>query len=52
VVCPQLLLVLGMWKHASKAPEPSRNEGRYKTFTKHRLSLTLVLKTQVSKIEA
>lgn len=45
------IVVLGMWKHSTKAPEPAQKAGRFKTFTNRRLSLTMVLKTQVSKIE-
>ena len=45
------IVVLGMWKHSTKAPEPAQKTGRFKTFTNRRLSLTMVLKTQVSKIE-
>lgn len=44
------IVVLGMWKHSTKT-SPAPEGGRYSTFTRRRLSLTLVLKTQVSKIE-
>lgn len=44
------IVVLGMWNHSIKAPEPAPKMGRYKTFTKRRLSLTMILKAQVSKI--
>lgn len=45
------IVVLGMWKHSTTAPEQASKEGRFKTFTKRRLTLTLVLKAQVSKID-
>ncbi|MEN5136991.1 MULTISPECIES: hypothetical protein [unclassified Pseudomonas] len=44
------VVVLGMWKPATMAPEKAPREGRFKTLTKRRLTLTLVLKAQVSKI--
>jgi len=45
------IVVLGMWKPSSTAPEKSPREGRFKTLTKRRLTLNLVLKAQVSKID-
>lgn len=45
------VVVLGMWKHSTTAPEKAPREGRFKTLTKRRLTLTLVLKAQVSKID-
>lgn len=44
------ILVLGMWRANTKAPTPAPPGGRYKTFTTRRLTLTLFLKTQVSKV--
>ena len=44
------ILVLGMWRSNIKALSPASHGGRYKTFTTRRLTLTLVLKTQVSKV--
>ncbi|UEB97867.1 hypothetical protein LIS66_09980 [Pseudomonas sp. HN2] len=45
------IVVLGMWKHSSTAPEKSPRQGRFKTLAKRRLTLNLVLKAQVSKID-
>ncbi|GFM81930.1 hypothetical protein PSCICN_26220 [Pseudomonas cichorii] len=45
------IIVLGMWKHSTTAPEKAPREGHFKTLTKRRLTLTLALKAQVSKIE-
>lgn len=45
------VVVLGMWKHSTTASEKAPREGRFKTLTKRRLTLTLVLKAQVSKID-
>lgn len=45
------VVVLGMWKPSIEAPVNAPGEGHFKTLTKRRLTLTLVLKAQVSKIK-
>ena len=44
------VVVLGMWKASTTPPTTAPNEGRYKTFTKNRLSLSLVLMAQITKV--
>ncbi|WP_449105454.1 hypothetical protein [Pseudomonas mohnii] len=44
------IVVLGMWKPTILPPETTQREGRYKRFTKRRLSLNLVLKAQITKV--
>lgn len=45
------VVVLGIWKASTLAPAPAPLEGgRFKTLTKRRLSLSLVLKPQISKV--
>jgi len=44
------VVVLGMWKTSTTPPTTAPNEGRYKTFTKNRLSLSLVLMAQITKV--
>lgn len=44
------VVVLGMWKTATTPPAAAQREGRYKTFTKRRLSLNMVLKAQITKV--
>lgn len=45
------VVVLGMWKTATTPPAAAQREGRYKTFTKRRLSLNMVLKAQITKVQ-
>ncbi|WP_231992679.1 hypothetical protein ACTACM_25320 [Pseudomonas fragariae (ex Marin et al. 2024)] len=45
------VVVLGMWKPATASPAPAQRQGRYKTFTKRRLSLNMVLKAQITKVK-
>lgn len=45
------IVVLGVWKHSTTIPEKAVRQGRFKTFTKRRLTLTLILKTQLSKLD-
>ena len=45
------VVILGMWNPSTTKPEKAPREGRFKTLTKRRLTLTLVLKAQVSKIK-
>jgi hypothetical protein len=44
------VVVLGMWKATTTLPTAAPNEGRFKTFTKNRLSLSLVLMAQITKV--
>ncbi|WP_234451876.1 hypothetical protein [Pseudomonas sp. MF6776] len=45
------IVVLGMWKSSTTPPAAAQREGRYKTFTKRRLSLNMVLKAQITKVQ-
>lgn len=44
------VVVLGMWKATTTPPTTAPNEGRFKTFTKNRLTLSLVLMAQITKV--
>jgi hypothetical protein len=45
------VVVLGVWKTSTAQPSPATREGgRFQTFTKRRLSLSLILKAQISKV--
>ncbi|MDD2059090.1 hypothetical protein N5D52_27965 [Pseudomonas sp. GD03860] len=46
------VVILGVWKATTNATEPApMKDGYFKTLTKRRLSLTLVLKAQITKID-
>lgn len=44
------VVILGMWKAVTMAPAELTRPGHFKTLTKRRLTLSLALKTQVTKI--
>ncbi|MGU9838244.1 hypothetical protein ACU683_14045 [Pseudomonas salmasensis] len=44
------VVVLGMWRPATMTPSETTMLGRFRTLTKRRLTLNMVLKTQVTKI--
>ncbi len=44
------IVVLGMWRPATMAPSETTRPGHFKTLTKRRLTLNMVLKTQITKI--
>lgn len=46
------VVVLGIWRHSVSEPRPAPMQGgRYETLTNRRLSLTLALKAQISRVE-
>lgn len=45
------IVVLGMWRPNIMAPSEAPQGGRFKTFTKRRLSLSLLFKTQITSVE-
>jgi len=44
------IVVLGLWNAARRTPTIAKKNGRYKTFTTNKLSVSLVLTAQVAKV--